>query len=282
MIQLLFRVLSVFHPWQVWLPLFVVGALAVGGSSAAAEGAKTPAGPTDEQEAARMAAELVHKLDSDEFYVRQQAADRLRELTARPELSRVLAAEFDRILTSTEASFEVRKQLARLRRNLPMVPSPPAGEASLGEVARLIDQLDADSYATRLGATNRLEWLLGNPKLVTPILTRVKQRMARPQILPDAPQWLEAVYQRARGAWLLSDPAGWELPPVAGEQIDRWVDDLARSSVGSAATSARRAAGSARRELQDVLGPGRVSAPGEGGLGGEAREGRGRRSRPDR
>jgi hypothetical protein len=207
----------------------------------------------DRQEALREAAELVHKLDSDEFYVRQQAADRLRELAARPEVSEVLAAEFDRILISTEASFEVRKQLAQLRRSLPKVPSPPAGEASLDEVARLIDQLEADPYATRLGATSRLEWLLGNPKLVTPILSRVKQRMARPQISPDAPQWLDAVYQRARGAWLLSDPAGWELPPVASQQIDLWVDDLARSTAGGAAASARRAADSARRELQDVL-----------------------------
>jgi hypothetical protein len=207
----------------------------------------------DRQEVLRETAELVHKLDSDEFYVRQQAADRLRELTARPELSGVLAAEFDRILTSTEASFEVRKQLARLRRNLPKVPSPPAGEASIEEVARLIEQLDADPYATRLGATSRLEWLLGNPKLVTPILTRIKQRMARPQVSPDAPQWLEAVYQRARAAWLLSDPAGWELPPVAPQQIDRWVEALSQSTVGGVATSARRAAESARRELQDAL-----------------------------
>ena len=168
-------------------------------------------------------------------------------------MSQVLAAEFDRILTSTETSFEVRKQLACLRRNLPQVPSPPAGEASIDEVARLIDQLDADPYATRLGATSRLEWLLGNPKLVTPILTRIKERMAPTQISPDAPQWHEAVYQRARAAWLLSDPAGWALPPVAGQQIDRWVDDLARPTVGGAAASARRAAESARRELQDVL-----------------------------
>jgi hypothetical protein len=238
---------------MAWHALFLAGASAVAGLLAAAEPPKSPAGPPDQQELAHAAAELVHKLDSDEFYVRQQAADRLRELTARPELSGVLAAEFDRILTSTEASFEVRKQLARLRRNLPKVPSPPAGEASIEEVARLIEQLDADPYATRLGATSRLEWLLGNPKLVTPILTRIKQRMARPQVSPDAPQWLEAVYQRARAAWLLSDPAGWELPPVAPQQIDRWVEALSQSTVGGVATSARRAAESARRELQDAL-----------------------------
>jgi hypothetical protein len=214
----------------------------------------TPPVPSvDRQEVLRETAELVHKLDSDEFYVRQQAAERLRELAARPELSRVLAAEFERILASTEASFEVRAQLAPLRRNLPQTPSPPFGEASIDEVARLIEQLEADRYATRLGATSRLEWLLGNPKLVTSILTRVKQRMTQPQLSPDAPQWLGAVYQRARGAWLLSDPAGWQLPPVAGQQIDRWVDELARSTAGGAAASARRAAESVRQELLDVL-----------------------------
>ncbi len=246
------RVSSMFYRWL----LFLAGALAMAGLSVAAEPAKSPSGPPppmDSHEVLRTAAELIHKLDSDEFYVRQQAADHLRDMTARPELSQVLAAEFDRILTSTKASFEVRKQLARLQRSLPKVPSPPVGEASITEISRLIDQLEADSYATRLGATSRLEWLLGNPKLVTPILTRVKERMARPQVSPDMPQWLAAVYQRARGAWLLSDPAGWELPPIAGQQIDRWVDDLARSTVGSAPSSAWRAGENARRELQDVL-----------------------------
>ena len=239
--------------------------LGMAGLSAGVEPANAPAGPAapnspqaslpsppmDEKVALREAAELVHKLDSEEFYVRQQALDRLRALTTRPELSQVLAAEFERILTSTEASFEVRKQLAQLRRSLPKASSPPVGEASMDELARLIDQLEADPYATRLGATSRLEWLLGNPKLVTPILTRIKQRMARPQLPPDAPQWLGAVYQRARGAWLLSDPAGWQLPPVAAKEIDRWVDDLARPAAGGAA-SAQRAEG-ARRELQDLL-----------------------------
>ena len=212
-----------------------------------------PASRMDPQEGLRRAADLVHKLDSDEFYVRQQAAEQLRALTLRPELSRVLAQQFDRILTSTEASFEVRKQLAPLRRSLSEAPSAPVGEASADDVARLIDQLDADSYATRLGATSRLEWLLGNPKLVTPILTQIKQRMARPQVSPDAPQWLEAVYQRARSAWLLSDPAGWDLPPIAQSQIERWADELAQSTTGGEASAARRAADNARRELQDLL-----------------------------
>ena len=136
------------------------------------------------------------------------------------------------------------------------MPSPPAGEASLDEVARLIDQLEANPYATRLGATSRLEWLLGNPKLVTPILSRVKQRMARPQNLARCAAVARCGLPTGAGAWLSSDPAGWELPPVASQQIDLWVDDLARWTAGGAAASARRAADSARRELQDVLGPG--------------------------
>ena len=83
-----------------------------------------PAPPMDRQEALREAAELVHKLDSDEFYVRQQAADRLRELAARPEVSEVLAAEFNRI-------FDLDRGIVRGSQ----ATSPVAAESSQGAVA---------------------------------------------------------------------------------------------------------------------------------------------------
>ena len=73
------------------------------------------------------------------------------------------------------------------------------------------------------------------------------------------------------GAWLLSDSAGGELPPVARWQIDRWVDDLARLTAGGGRVCGAASGRECPAGVAGPLGPGRVSASREGGLGGEAR-----------
>ena len=60
---------------------------------------------------------------------------------------------------------------------------------------------------SRLGATRRLEWLLGEPRLVCPVLARLAERLNREELSPDAKLWIEPIYTKARGAWLTSDPA---------------------------------------------------------------------------
>jgi hypothetical protein len=120
---------------------------------------KTAADPQLRAEVARLLAQL----DDDQFEVRRRAAAGLEAMVAKPELGRLLAAEFQRAAADPRASFEVRWHLERWLRRLPLV-SPleekPAKEVSAEELRRLVRQLDDDSYGVRQGAARRLEWLL--------------------------------------------------------------------------------------------------------------------------
>ena len=109
-------------------------------------------------------------------------------------------------------------------------------------------RLDDDSYARRVGAAERLDWLLGNPKMVCPVLVRLKQRLADGAAGAEDRGQLEAAYGRARQAWLLSDSAGWELPAVSDEQIERLAG---RSGCGPPGRPGR--CETAERELLDLL-----------------------------
>jgi len=196
-------------------------------------------------------ARLLAELDSDRFEVRTHAAERLDEWVAKPELGSFLGAEFRRVLVRPDVSFEVRWRLRRWSRRLPDPPVGPVGEAPPEELDRLARQLDDDSYAVRVGATKRLDWLLGNPKLVCPVMIRLKQRLASITPGAEAHQQLEAAWQRARGAWLLNDAASEKLPAVSDEQINRWLDALTRPVSPDAVQRHSQAA--AERELLDLL-----------------------------
>ena len=148
-------------------------------------------------------------------------------------------------------------------------------EVSPKELDHLLRQLDDDSYAVRLGAERRLDWLLGNPKLICPIMLRLKQRLADDSLDGEAKRRIEAVWQRARGAWLMSDTAGRELPAVSN-RADR---PLARRS-GSARR--RRRARRGRVRTVGPFGPRRLRAAAEAGdpseVGAETERRRGRAS----
>jgi len=125
-------------------------------------------------------------------------------------------------------------------------------EASVEEIERLVGQLESDSYAERVGAARRLQWLLGSPPLVTPIMVRLKQRMLTSSLSAYARLWLEPIAEKARGAWLASDPRSWDLPAVSDEQLGRWIDDLA----GQVSREMAEQPGIhkiAQRELRDLL-----------------------------
>ena len=177
-------------------------------------------------------ARLMVELDSDHFEVRVRAAKRLEEMVAKPELGPFLAKEFRRVLIRTDVSFEVRKRLNRLRRKLPKPPTEPVGKVSPKELDELVLQLTDDSYAVRLGAAERLNWMLGDPKLVYPLMERLKRRLAEAGLTTESRRPVEAVWQRARVAWLIGDAVGSNslpsLPKVSDQQIERWLDDLVR------------------------------------------------------
>ena len=117
---------------------------------------------------------LLGELDSDRFEVRRDAAERLEELVAKPELGRFLAGEFQQVLVRPDVSFEVRWHLTRWTKRLPAPEPGLVGDASPEELDQLVRQLDDDSYAVRLGAAQRVEWLSNNPKLVCPLLIRLE------------------------------------------------------------------------------------------------------------
>jgi hypothetical protein len=193
---------------------------------------------------------LLTDLNSDRFEVRQKAAEQLEKMVNNAELRRGLATEFQRALVRPDLSFEVRRQLERWSRRLPRPSAEPVPETSPNDLDKLIRQLDDDSYTVRLGASRRIEWLLGNPKLICPILLRLKQRLTDESLDREARQRIEAAWQFARGAWLSSDIDSRELPTISDERIGQWLDDLARPG-SSAATRAARDAASC--ELLDLM-----------------------------
>lgn len=234
--------------------LMLVCLLGLLSTRAVGDGPAPAAAPPKSPEQVRQeVAQLVKDLDADHFYTRQQAAAMLGELAGQAPLKELLASELARVLVSPQTSLEVRKQVEVLRRALPQKPPEPAGQITADELDRLIRQLEDDSYGVRLSASQRLQWFLGNPKSVSHILQRLKQRLAAPRLSADAPIWLERMYEHTRTAWLLTDPADWELPPVSADEIQRWTDDLVRPIPADAPVARQRAAQIAKRELWDLL-----------------------------
>ena len=209
-----------------------------------------PAGPDRERFRGEVG-RLLEQLDSGQFEVRRRAAAELEELASRPEWGRLLSAEFARVLVQPDVSFEVRWHLKRWCARLPEVPPEPPEHVAGDELDRLVEQLNDDSYAARLGAARRLEWLTGNAKLVCPVMVRLKRRLDDPALGGEDRHVLESTWHQVRGTWLLSDPGGWQLPAVSGEQIDRWIDDLARPA--PVKNGSQPVQSTARRELEDLL-----------------------------
>ncbi len=72
-------------------------------------------------------------------------------------------------------------------------------DVSPKELDDLVRHLDDDSYGVRRGAVRRLDWLLGNSKLICPIMLRLKRRLSDDSLDQEAMRQLEVVWQRARG-----------------------------------------------------------------------------------
>lgn len=243
------------HGFSTFRLAVLVGfALVAGGATSKIQAAGSPI-PVRPEKARQDIAKLLGDLDSDHFVVRREAAAHLRRMARRPEMRRMLAEEFERVLLSSETSLEVRSQLERLRvdADLPRAVPEPSAKTSAEEVQRLVGQLDDASYARRLGAARRLEWLLRDPEAVVLIVAALRERLSSAELSADARHWLEPIWGRARGLWLATDPATWRLPPVGDEQIARWIDDLARPVPQGARPEAWPVHRDAARELRDLL-----------------------------
>ena len=138
-----------------------------------------------------------------------------------------------------------------MARWLPAVRSEPPQEVSEEEIERLVRQLDDESYAVRVGALERLQWMAGSERLVKPIMLVVKRRLSEPSLSDDTYVRVDSVRNIAWGTWLNSDANDWDLP-VSSAQIEKWLDALQQPVLPSHRRGAigRRVA---RQELLDVL-----------------------------
>ncbi|NLY00259.1 MAG: hypothetical protein GXY83_29530 [Rhodopirellula sp.] len=192
----------------------------------------------------------IRDLDSDQFAIREVAALELEQLALRSE-PKALAEQIERVLLQPKLSFEVRMRLERLAQTLPP-PAQPNVTSTEEEIDTLVDQLECDKYAERLGAARRLDRLMSRPELVCPIMIRLKARRLDDRLSPDARLWVEPLDQEARLAWLNSDPATWQLPPVSDAQMEKWIDVLTKQA-SDESQAHRSAQATARRELLDLL-----------------------------
>lgn len=194
----------------------------------------------------------VEQLDDDRYEVRQLAAQRLFDLAGQPEHAQQLAAQVQEVLLADDTPLEVRAVLEPLARKLPP-PAATARDISPEEIAQLVARLEAPHYAQRLSAAQRLRWLAEQSALADTVAWLLKRQLGSAQLSAEARRHLEPAYETARGKWLLSHPATWELPEVTEQQIERWLDDLAAGSTERTASGAWSAATTARTELLDLL-----------------------------
>jgi hypothetical protein len=173
--------------------------------------------PPSQHEQQRIRAEvarLLAELDSDQFEVRRRAAARLEALVARPELGRLLSAEFQRALADLEVSFEVRWHLKRWCRQLPEIPPETVADVSPEEIDQLVRKLDDDAYAVRLGATGRLESLLFQDEHLPQVTKALRSYLAGPLDAETAAR-VEKLLQLTRPAMVAEY---WEGRRHLGEQ----------------------------------------------------------------
>ncbi len=183
---------------------------------------------------------LLTDLNADRYETRHEAAVRLAKLGQRDELQPRLAAEYQRLLLDTSTPWEVREAVQTLRIALKVKDVPQAATTRETasekdtELDKLLDELRDNHSNVRAAAAERMQWLLGQPEWIAPTMAKLKQRLAVGGIELTLRRQLEALYDAARGAWLLSDAKDVQLPDISKEQLRQWVDLLARGENPSA------------------------------------------------
>ena len=182
--------------------------------------------PKSNQTIATKIDRLLAELDSDDFSLRTHAFEDLQELAADEASRQLLADSLERAVVDADISFEVRKQLERLQRDLPLPETPPSPRIDAEGIDRLVAQLGDDSYSRRLGARSRLLWLVGNAETAELVYRRLKHRALNNRLTPEQVRSLKPIYAKARAAWL-EDERRKDDPVVSAEQVDRLVERLA-------------------------------------------------------
>jgi hypothetical protein len=171
---------------------------------------------------------LVAELGDDHFDARQQAAGRLADLASQPARREAMARAIRAALDRVDIPYETRRQLERLARELPPVKAKAPQQLSDDDLNRLMEQLDGDTYAERVGAAARLASFIERPAGACRVVERLRPLLRDPRLSRQTRERLQPIYDRAQMVWLSSEPRFWQWPAVSQEQIDHWLELLVR------------------------------------------------------
>ncbi len=218
--------------------------------------------PSSESTFREQVRQWIQHLDAENYFLRQQAQQQLEQMLAQPETAPLTAEEIRRCLADKAISLEVRHGLDSLQRRFPgafpPAPSgtdsspPPIALPTSKQIEALVRQLESDSYAERRGAAEQLKTYLDNPESAGQMLAVFRTRLARGDISADLRRWIDPLWERAWGAWLASSSPSTELSPAQPEEIQRYVDIVARP-VPAGSPQALGSLRQAQRQLRMLL-----------------------------
>lgn len=172
--------------------------------------------------------QLIAGLNDDDYAVREQSAAELLKLAADPARRDAVARQVQVALGRFDTSYEARCQLERLARVLPPAKVEPPADIADDELDRLIDELDGDTYADRMGAVVQLQTLVERPGIACRVIERLRPRLRGPAFSRQTRERVQPIWDRAQLVWLSSEPRTWRWSQIEPEQIEQWVDHIAR------------------------------------------------------
>lgn len=171
---------------------------------------------------------LIGQLSDDAYHVRKDAYAELQSLTMQPNSIVPMAKQLQKALLEPAIPFETRVQLRKLHAQLPTVPFQRELTQPKEEIQRWVELLDSEHYASRVGAQADLAALLSQPSLIGPVVTSLKDQLAKADLTVSQRKRLVGLYDQAFHAWLRSEPSTWQLPPFQIEPVNAAIDTLAR------------------------------------------------------
>ncbi len=232
----------------------------------------------------------IQDLDAESFFLRQEARRHLEQMLSQPDTAPLAVEEIRRLLAGPAISAELRHALETLQRQFPQAfsrsntggysfgeysfragelirsgaapfqpssggivsPVQPIDPPTQKQIETLVEQLKSDWYAQRRWAAERLRAYVDRPEWAGLILTVFRGRLAQGEISPDLRRWLDPLWERAWGAWLGSESPSTELPPAKPEEIQRYLDILARP-IPNGSPEAWQLVRQAQRQLRMLL-----------------------------
>jgi len=226
--------------------------IALLGAALPARGENPRSAPNRQAEQRAEIQHRIQELDSTCYETRCLAAAQVERWLGMPEMTAMLAEQFQQLFVLPELPFEVRWRIATWLRRLPMATSEPPQSLPDEELERLVRQLDDNSYSVRAGASERLKWLAASERVARPLILIVKRHLADQSLSEDTYRNLEAIRNIAWGIWVSNEGSDWNLPPVSQGQLDDWLHELEQPLPNRDMHAATRRR-IARQELMDVL-----------------------------